>query len=111
MVPRNQPLRSELAKARSPLSHSPIGPLGNLQQWLIGTYHGVSKDNSRSTSTNASFGIIVARLPRSAFQALLSLGTGRKSPGYEQIRGARAKPLLSRTPFRAAKRSSSPPES
>src|SRR3954471_14963441 len=39
-VPRNQPLRIELrkgAKSAVPLAHRAIG---NLQQWLIGTYHG-----------------------------------------------------------------------
>ncbi len=42
-VARNQPLRSELrkgAKSAVPLADRAIG---NLQQWLIGTYHGVSK--------------------------------------------------------------------
>jgi transposase-like protein len=42
-VVRIQPLRSELrkgAKSAVPLADR---ALGNLQQWLIGTYHGVSK--------------------------------------------------------------------
>ena len=42
-VARTQPLRSELrkgAKSAVPLADRAIG---NLQQWLIGTYHGVSK--------------------------------------------------------------------
>src|SRR5258708_11168180 len=43
-VPRSQPLRIELrqgAKSAVPLADRAIG---NLQQWLIGTYHGVSRD-------------------------------------------------------------------
>src|SRR5947207_7805532 len=43
-VARSQPLRSQLrkgAKSAVPLADRAIG---NLQQWLIGTYHGVSKD-------------------------------------------------------------------
>jgi transposase-like protein len=43
-VARNQPLRSKLrkgVKSAVPLADRAIG---NLQQWLIGTYHGVSKD-------------------------------------------------------------------
>ena len=42
-IARTQPLRSELskgAKSAVPLADRAIG---NLQQWLIGTYHGVSK--------------------------------------------------------------------
>jgi len=42
-VVRNQPLRTELrkgAKSAVPLADRAIG---NLQQWLIGTYHGVSR--------------------------------------------------------------------
>jgi ISXO2-like transposase domain len=43
-VPRSQPLRIDLrkgAKSAVPLADRAIG---NLQQWLIGTYHGVSRD-------------------------------------------------------------------
>jgi transposase-like protein len=43
-VPRRQPLRVELrqgAKSALPLADRAIG---NLQQWLIGTHHGVSRD-------------------------------------------------------------------
>jgi transposase-like protein len=42
-IARTQPLRSELrkgAKSAVPLADRAIG---NLQEWLIGTYHGVSK--------------------------------------------------------------------
>ena len=42
-IARTQPLRSELrkgVKSAVPLADRAIG---NLQQWLIGTYHGVSK--------------------------------------------------------------------
>jgi hypothetical protein len=63
--------------------------IGNLQQWLIGTYHGVSRPNSRFTSTNSSFGTIARKTPAAAFQTLLGLGTDRKSTKYEQIRGGR----------------------
>ena len=43
-VPRSQPLRIDLrngAKSAVPLADHAIG---NLQQWLIGTCHGVSRD-------------------------------------------------------------------
>ena len=70
-VVRNQPLRSELrkgAKSAVPLADRAIG---NLQQWLIGTYHGVSKNQLqvyRSTSMNSSFGTTVARRRRPHFR-------------------------------------------
>ena len=43
-VVRIQPLRSELRKgAKSAVPHADRA-IGNLQQWLIGTYHGVSQN-------------------------------------------------------------------
>src|SRR5216683_3386294 len=43
-VARNQPLRSELRKGTKSAVPLADRAIGNLQQWLIGTYHGVSKD-------------------------------------------------------------------
>ena len=88
-VARNQPLRSELRKgARSavPLADRAIG---NLQQWLIGTYHGVSKAQLQVYLDEFVFRHNRRKTPAAAFQSLLGLGTGRKSTKYEQIRGAR----------------------
>jgi len=42
-VARNQPLRSELRKGVKSVVPAADRAIGNLQQWLIGTYHGVSK--------------------------------------------------------------------
>jgi transposase-like protein len=45
-IPRTQPVRSDLskgAKSAVPLADRAIG---NRQQWLIGTYHGVSRGQS-----------------------------------------------------------------
>jgi transposase-like protein len=45
-VPRSQPLRIDLrkgAKSAVPLADRAIA---NLQQWLIGNYHGVSRDQT-----------------------------------------------------------------
>jgi hypothetical protein len=68
-VIRNQPLRSELrkgAKSAVPLADRAIG---NLQQWLIGTYRGVSlRPNSRFTSTNSSFDATVVIRPLPHFR-------------------------------------------
>jgi transposase-like protein len=87
-VPRSQPLRIDLRKgARSvvPLADRAIG---NLQQWLIGTYHGVSRDQLQVYLDEFVFRHNRRRLPMASFQTLLGLGTGRKPTHYEQIRGA-----------------------
>ena len=87
-VPRTQPLRTELrkgAKSAIPLADRAIG---NLQQWLIGTYHGVSREQLQVYLDEFVFRHNRRRLPMAAFQTLLSLGTGRKPTHYKQIRGA-----------------------
>ena len=63
--------------------------IGNLQQWLIGTYHGVSKDQLQVYLDEFVFRHNRRKMPAAAFQTLLGLGTGRESAAYEQIRGAR----------------------
>ena len=88
-IARAQPLRSELrkgAKSAVPLADRAIG---NLQQWLIGTYHGVSKPQLQVYLDEFVFRHNRRKTPAAAFQTLLGLGTSRKSTEYEQIRGAR----------------------
>lgn len=88
-IARNQPLRSELrkgAKSAVPLADRAIG---NLQQWLIGTYHGVSKAQLQVYLDEFVFRYNRRNTPAAAFQTLLGLGTSRKSTKYESIRGAR----------------------
>ena len=43
-VPRSQPLRIDLRKGANSALPLADGAIGNLEQWLIGTYHGVSRD-------------------------------------------------------------------
>jgi hypothetical protein len=43
-VPRPQPLRIDLRKGAKSVLPLADRAIGNLQQWLIGTYHGVSRD-------------------------------------------------------------------
>lgn len=88
-IARTQPLRSELrkgAKSAVPLADRAIG---NLQQWLIGTYHGVSKPQLQVYLDEFVFRHNRRKTPAAAFQTLLGLGTGRKSTIYVQIRGAK----------------------
>jgi hypothetical protein len=74
------------AKSAVPLADRAIG---NLQQWLIGTYHGVSKDQLQVYLDEFIFRHNRRKTPAAAFQTLLGLGTGRKSTKYEQIRGGK----------------------
>jgi transposase-like protein len=88
-VAQSQPLRLDLrkgAKSSVPLADRAIG---NLQQWLIGTHHGVSKDQLQVYLDEFVFRHNRRKTPAAAFQTLLGLGTARRSTGYEQIRGAR----------------------
>lgn len=88
-LPRNQPLQSDLrkgAKSAAPLADRAIG---NLQQWLIGTYHGVSRDQLQVYLDEFVFRHNRRQTPMAAFQTLLGLGAGRKPVPYEQIRGAK----------------------
>lgn len=85
---RIQPLRSELrkgAKSAVPLADRAIG---NLQQWLIGTYHGVSRGQLQVYLDEFVFRHNRRNQPAAAFQTLLGLGTARKSTEYRRIRGA-----------------------
>jgi transposase-like protein len=77
-VPRSQPLRIELrrgAKSVVPLADRAIG---NLQQWLIGTYHGVSRDQLQVYLDEFVFRHNRRRLPKAAFQTLLGFGTSKE---------------------------------
>jgi ISXO2-like transposase domain len=57
--------------------------IGNLQQWLIGTYHGVSRDQLQVYLDEFVFRHNRRRQPMAAFQTLLGLGTGRRPTAYQ----------------------------
>ena len=86
--PRNQPLRSDLSKGAKSVVPLADRAIGNLQQWLIGTYHGVSRDQLQVYLDEFVFRHNRRRLPMAAFQTLLGLGSGHKPTSYNQIRGA-----------------------
>ena len=88
-IARNQPLRSELRKGTKSAVPLADRAMGNLQQWLIGTYHGVSKPQLPVYLDEFVFRHNRRNTPAAAFQTLLGLGTGRESTEYGQIRGAR----------------------
>jgi transposase-like protein len=86
--PRNQPRQIDLRKGAKSVVPLADRAIGNLQQWLIGTYHGVSRDQLQLYLDEFVFRHNRRRLPMAAFQTLLGLGTGHKPTPYKQIRGA-----------------------
>jgi transposase-like protein len=88
-VPLKQPLRRTFrtgAKSVVPLADRAIG---NLQQWLIGTYQGVSRAQLQAYLDEFVFRHNRRQQPMAAFQTLLGLGTGRTPTPYRRIRGGR----------------------
>lgn len=79
-------VRPAAARSVVPLADRAIG---NLQQWLIGTYHGVSKAQLPVYLDEFVFRHNRRRQPMAAFQTLLGLGKARTPTPYRQIRGAR----------------------
>ena len=61
--------------------------IGNLQQWLIGTYHGVSRAQLQVYLDEFAFRHNRRRTPMAAFQTLLGLGTTRAPTPLRRIRG------------------------
>jgi transposase-like protein len=86
-VTRTQPLRIELRKGAKSVLPLADRAIGNLQQWLIGTYHGVSRDQLQVNLDEFVFRHNRCRQPMAAFQTLVGLGTGRKPTSYKEIRG------------------------
>ena len=88
-APRTQPRPGELrrgAKSVVPLADRAIG---NLQQWLVGTHHGVSRGQLPVYLDEFVFRHNRRRTPAAAFQTLLGLGSARAPTPYRRIRGAR----------------------
>lgn len=88
-VQRTQPSRTDLrrgAKSVVPLADRAIG---NLQQWLIGTHHGVSRAQLQAYLDEFVFRHNRRRTPMAGFQTLLGLGTGRAPTPSRRIRGAK----------------------
>ena len=85
-IPRAQPPRLHLrqgAKSVVPLADRAIG---NLQNWLVGTHHGVGRRHLQVYLDEFVFRHNRRREPRAAFQTLLGLATSRGPASLEQIR-------------------------
>ena len=91
-VPRRQPSRADLhrgAKSVVPLADRAIG---NLKQWLLGTHHGVGRDQLQAYLDEFVFRHNRRSQPMAAFQTLLGLGTGHKSTPYKEMLSKRTFP-------------------
>lgn len=61
--------------------------IGNLQQWLIGTYHGVSRNQLQVYLDQFVFRHNRRRTPMAAFKTLLGLGAAHKPHLTQRYRG------------------------
>jgi len=84
-----QPLRSALRKGATSVVPLADRAIGNLQHWLIGTYHGVSRAQLQVYLDEFVFRHNRRKQPMAAFQTLLDLGTGHTPTPYRRIRGGR----------------------
>ncbi len=87
-VPRSQPRPTDLRKGAQSVVPLADRAVGNLQQWLLGTHHGVSRDQLQVYLDEFVFRHNRRKTPMAAFQTLLGLGAGHKPTKYEEIRGA-----------------------
>jgi transposase-like protein len=87
-VAQHQSSRSEFRRGAPSVVPLADRAIGNLQQWLIGTYHGVSKAQLQVYLDEFVFRHNRRRQPMAAFQTLLGLGTGRAPTSYRRNRGA-----------------------
>jgi len=83
-VPRTQPLRGDLRKGAKSVVPLADRAIGNLQQWLLGTHHGVSRDQLQVYLDEFVFRHNRRKTPAAAFQTLLGLGAGRKPTKYRR---------------------------
>lgn len=88
-VPRSQPRPGELRRGAQSVVPLADRAIGNLQQWLVGTHHGVSRSQLQVYLDEFVFRHNRRQTPAAAFQTLLGLGATHAPTPYRQIRGAR----------------------
>jgi len=88
-IPRTQPRRTELRKGAKSVVPLADRAIGNLKQWLIGTYHGVSRAQLQVYLDEFVFRHNRRKTPMAAFQTLLGLGTQHAPTPYARISGAK----------------------
>ncbi len=88
-VPRTQPLRGDLSRGAKSVVPLADRAIGNLQQWLVGTHHGVSRRHLQVYLDEFVFRHNRRKNPMAAFQTLLDLGSAHKPTSYSTILGAK----------------------
>ena len=88
-VARSQPSRQAFRKGATSVVPLADRAIGNLQQWLIGTYHGVSRAQLQAYLDEFVFRHNRRKHPMAAFQTLLGLGAGHTPTPYRRITGGR----------------------
>lgn len=86
-ISRPQPRPGDLHKGAKSVVPLVDRAIGNLKQWLIGTYHGVSRGQLQAYLDEFVFRHNRRKQPMAAFQTLLGLGTARNPTTYVGIRG------------------------
>ena len=94
-VPRVQPVRKELRKGAKSVVPLADRAIGNLQQWLVGTHHGVGRHQLQVYLDEFVFRHNRRQTPMAAFQTLLGLGTERGPTTGSVIRGGHDLPQFS----------------
>lgn len=84
-----QPLRSALRKGAGSVVPLADRVVGNLQNWLVGTHHGVSRAQLQAYLDEFVFRHNRRKQPMAAFQTLLGLSAGRTPTPYRRIQGGR----------------------
>jgi len=93
-VARTQPQRTDLRKGAKSVVPLADRAIGNLQQWLIGIHHGVSREHLQVYLDEFVFRYNRRKHPMAAFQTLLGLGTDRAPTAYKRIQGGQDLPPL-----------------
>ena len=83
--PRTQPPALRLRQGAKSVVPFADRAIGNLQNWLIGTHHGVSRAQLQVYLDEFVFRHNRRGKPMAAFQTLLGLGAGRGPATYRQI--------------------------
>jgi transposase-like protein len=86
-VPHTQPIRTALRRGVASVVPLADRAIGNLQQWLIGTHHGVSRAQLQVYLDEFVFRHNRRRSPMAAFQTLLGLGAGRSPTSARRLWG------------------------
>lgn len=91
-VGRTQPDKSALRRGVPSVVPLADRAIGNLQQWLVGSYHGVSRHHLQVYLDEFAFRHNRRKPPMAVFQTRLGLGTAGGQTAGRLIRGARDLP-------------------